>query len=97
MFLYDEPPCDECLHCMEKENRLEDVKYWFQPVLDQLYGFEAYCPTDLIRYLNELTILLGMKLPKETLGIMQRGHSHDFVERWVEFNTQYLNNLKTGT
>ena len=94
MFLYDEPPAEyECIDCMEKENRLDDVKYWFRAVLDQLYGMEEFKAEDLKRYLEELSAYLSMKIPTHDLAVVRKDRTVELtpmLDAWKQANNQYL-------
>lgn len=103
MFLYDEPPA-ECFDCMEKENRMDDIKYWFRAVLDQLFGLEEFDAESLERYTEELAAYLDMKIPSQALAVVRKNRTVEKIstttvlEDWKQYNNQYLNNLaKTGT
>jgi hypothetical protein len=102
MFLYDEPQADhECFECMEKSNRLDDVKYWFRAVLDQLYGMEEFNAEDLERYVEELAAYLDMKIPKHELSVVRKDRTVDMtpmLEAWKNASHNYLKSLaNTGT
>lgn len=107
MFLYDEPQAEyECFECMEKENRLDEVKYWFRAILDQLYGAEEFNPEKLEDYLQELASYIGMsgKPFLRTLSVTGVRKNRtvekttEMLEEWKTLNNQYLTTLaKTGT
>ena len=97
MFLYDEPQAEyECFECMEKENRIDDVKYWFRAVLDQLYGMEEFNKENLERYLEELSGYLNMKIPSTDLSVVRKNRTVDMtpmLDAWKNTNNQYLKSL----
>lgn len=100
MYYCDEPM--ECYGCSDRDNKLEDIRYWFQGVLDQLYGQSSFDALELEWFLNELTSRLGMKLPHEPLAIVRENRIVELptamLESWKEYNTQYLKNLsQTGS
>jgi hypothetical protein len=99
MFLQIEP-CD-CFDCMEKENRLDDIKYWFKALTDQIFGIEDFDSETLSYYVNELTLRLGIDFPKSPVSVVRKDHTIDIdkmIDVWKHFNNQYLANLeKTGT
>jgi len=69
-YQYDEPYAEpECFECSEKENKITDVMYWLRAVLDQLYGLEEFDAESLERYLEELTHVVDMKIPKLELAV----------------------------
>ena len=97
MYLYDDPP-PECFNCLEKDNQLDDIKYWFTAILDQLFGLEDFNAQDLKWYINEITLSLGMKCPEKALSVVRENRTVEALDAWKRFNNQYLNNLaKTGT
>lgn len=100
MFYYDEPPA-ECFECSEKENRLDDVKYWFRAVLDQLFGVEEFDAKSLERYTEELAAYLDMKIPSQALAVVRKNRTVEMapmLDAWKSASVQYLKSLaKTGT
>lgn len=98
MFRYENEPPVECFECCEKANRIDEVKYWVNALLDQLYGIEEFSIENLESYLEELTFRLEMKLPNQRLAVVRKNRTDDILDSWKQFNNQYLNNLaKTGT
>jgi hypothetical protein len=100
MFFYDEPP-SKCFECAQKENRIDDIKYWFRAVLDQLYGLEEFDTDSLERYAGEAAAYLDMKLPNKNLAVVRKNRTVDvqpMLDSWKSANNQYLKSLaKTGT
>jgi hypothetical protein len=100
MVMYYEPSC-ECFECMEKENRIDDIKYWFRAVLDQLFGLEEFDAEQLERCTEELACYLDMKIPSQPLAVVRKNRMVDMapvLEAWKQSSIQYLQNLaNTGT
>lgn len=100
MFYYDEPPA-ECFECSEKENRLDDVKYWFRAVLDQLFGLEEFDAERLEQYAEELAAYLDMKIPRQPLAVIRKNRTVEMapmLDAWKSASVQYLKSLaKTGS
>lgn len=100
MFYYDEPPA-ECFECSEKENRLDDIKYWFRAVLDQLFGLEEFDAESLERYAEELAAYLDMKIPSQPLAVVRKNRTVEMapmLDAWKSASVQYLKSLaKTGS
>ena len=106
MFYYDEPPA-ECFECSEKENRLDDVKYWFQAIVDQLYGVMGeFDAEELDRYVQEAAAYLGMKMPTRggepiELAVVRKNRTVEMapmLDAWKSASVQYLKSLaKTGS
>lgn len=97
MFLYEEPQAEyECFQCNEKSNRLDDIKYWFRAVLDQLYGMEKFNAEDLQLYLEEMSAYLDMKIPSHDLVVVRKGCTVDMtpiLDIWKTTSNEYLKSL----
>lgn len=93
-FYSDEPPV-ECWQCDEKNNKIDDIKYWFRAVLEQLYGQEEFDAKSLENCLDELSGFLDMKLPKQQLAVV--GHVRDdmsqLLDGWQKYNKEFFNQL----
>jgi hypothetical protein len=95
---FDEPYSHECMDCMHKDDVMCDIKYWLRAVLDQLFGLEPFSKEDLSRYLNELTLQLGMDFPKIDLSVEMPDPTRILIDEWKAFNNDYLKlYAKTGT
>ncbi len=92
---------EECFGCLEKDNRIDDIKYWFRAVLDQLFGVETFDTNQLDFYLEELAQRLGIDMPEPPLAVVRKNQTTDATEMlnaWRYFNNQYLTTLqKTGS
>jgi hypothetical protein len=98
MFIYSEPPI-ECDDCLEKSNRLDDVKYWLRAILDQIYGLEEFDESKLENYLDELSGYLNMKLPVRDLVISRKQNKQDritYLDDWKQFNNNFLTAISKG-
>lgn len=95
MYPYADNPPDECYHCLEKANRIQDVSYWFNAILDQLYDREEFNSEELERYLDEMAGCLNMKLPSGHLVVTKENPKNDILDEWKTFNNQYLISLKS--
>jgi len=97
---YEEPYCDvECFGCAEKDNQLEDVRYWLTSVLEHLYGIVDYDEPNLEHSLDELAQIVGLKLPLHNLNIIRRSESKVFnlghaIDNWKQLNNNYIQSSK---
>ena len=98
MYLQDD---EECFGCLEKDNRIDDIKYWFRAVLDQLFGVETFDTNQLYFYLEELAQRLGIDTPEPPLAVVRKNQTTDVTQvlnAWRNFNYQFLKELqKTGS
>jgi hypothetical protein len=90
---YEEPTCYSCqLH----QERLDEVKYWLTEVIKQLYATDSLNREDFENALDELCVIVGIKLPQSPIQI-QRNESKvvDFnlIETWKKWNNNYLKEL----
>jgi hypothetical protein len=94
MYVYRENPPLECWECLQKDNRLGDVLYWFRAVIDQLYGNEEFDDLALEHYLNEVAGYLNIRLPEKSLAVTCKANSSlSEIEDWQQFNTNYFKEL----
>ena len=100
MCYYNEPP-PECFNCEEKDDKMKEIKYWFQAVLSQLYGEEDFSLSSLEYYLDEVAHSLGMRLPSQALRVEGKTNvvSMDtLLKQWQTSVNEYANKLlKTGS
>lgn len=92
MYRYEEP---ECLRCDQKENALQDVKYWMLYLLEQLYSEKAIDCDEIERCLMEISAVVDIKFPVGELGIerkhlLEPKHISNDVDKWLEWNQLYL-------
>lgn len=92
MFSYYDEPSHECFECLEKENRIQDITYWFKAVTDQLYGREEFDAETLERYLDELAGYINTKLPSQKLAV----EPSPILENWKVINNHYLKSLASS-
>lgn len=91
---YDAKPC---IDCQDHEKTKEGVAYWFQAILDELYGKEEIDIEAISVSIEECSHLLGIKCHNESLSL-QRGCKVapiiklDVIQEWKSFNKNYLFN-----
>lgn len=54
----------------ELTNQISEAKYWLYAVIDELYKCSSFDEEKFERALDELSGVLGVKLPKEHMKIM---------------------------
>lgn len=94
---YDDEPCDgpECCGCEDKQDQLDNIKSFFQGVLENLYGINKLNLQDLEHCLDEMAGYLGMKLPKGQLQVRSNIPMNHMLEDWKVMNNLYLSSLKS--
>lgn len=97
MYLYRENPEPECFECLQKDNQIDDIKYWFKTLVSILY---AVHPSNLEEEINtcvdELSLLLDVKFPNMSLQVVRKNQtteSFGMLDAWKIFNHQYLKTL----
>ena len=92
--LFDEPPC-ECMECLEKDNKMQDVRYWFRAVLDQLYGLEEFDLEFLQHSLEQLGACVEIKFPEKPLIVQEKKPEtiSEMLDAWKVYNKNYLKSL----
>ncbi len=104
MYIYpDEPYCgDNCNQCNSYESKLENVKYWLEYLMDQIYSKSTFDEGEFENCLEELCDSVDMKLPKEQLCITRKNPApsasnpvmKEFdIEGWKTWNNEYLKQL----
>jgi len=90
----------ECNQCTLHGATLEDIKYWFIGILDQLYSSAKLDRNDLEHCLEELSHLIGLSVPASQLKVVRAQEAKlmsiqktDEVEDWKGWNTEYLKQL----
>lgn len=100
--MFDDEFEHTCLFCEEKEDKLKEAKYWCKAVLQQIFSNESLDLSDLERCLLELAGYLDVPFPLQKINIQRTesiNNKIEFIPReaiseWLEFNNQYLNQLK---
>lgn len=97
MFFYQEPP-PECLNCMDVKDKFDSLAYWFQAIVDQIYGNEEFNANQLADFCAEMTTHLNVKIPNKTVAIAacQQPKLDHMLNGWKEYNQRYLNYVKAG-
>lgn len=63
---YAEP---ECFECQAYDNKIDDIKYWLNFLLDQLYGKEKLNVEECDSFIQEICALVGAHMPEQALAI----------------------------
>jgi len=88
---------------MHEPNKIEDVRYWLDYLLDQLYSTNKLDLQECERCLEELCSVVGIKVPKEEIAIERKlfplaqfkaEEKKTSIEDWKKWNNRYLKELK---
>lgn len=100
MYYEEEYYGKECNQCVLHDVTIEDVKYWFTGILDQLYSTAKLDRNDLEHCLEELGHLIGLSVPASQLKVERSQEPKlipiqktDEVESWKGWNAEYLKQL----
>lgn len=88
----------ECVDCTEKEEQIENAKYWTQHLIDLIYSKNPLEEAEIECALEELAHTVGMKIPEIEPQIIRKPRAkiepiNDMIEDWMHFNTKYLKSL----
>jgi hypothetical protein len=92
----------ECFGCDEKDNKIDNVKYWLKYLLEQLYSKTAFDCDEFERCLQELCSEVSMKIPKEELCVEHKASlkiaTHPMqktfdIGAWKDWNNNYLKSV----
>jgi len=96
MHLYEEPNCEtECFGCSEKENKIDDIKYWLRSIVDQLYSKEKLDVVEFETALQELCFNVNIRVPIKALEI-QRKEPKELekeLSTWIQWSKDHLQQL----
>jgi hypothetical protein len=97
---YFSPPV-YCRECDEHQSKLLDIGYWMKGVLECLYNNMPLDTLELEHCLQEMCVLLNMKLPREPLMIAKvisrttqpvTMELSQFISSWIATNKNKQNN-----
>jgi len=95
MFTYDDISYEQdCCYCDEKQEKLDEGKYWFKEILDIVYHNGAI--EDLENCLEELGAKFGVNLPAGDLKVVKKNASNDvsdLLHLWKVANNKYIKSL----
>jgi hypothetical protein len=91
--------CDqECYDCQTKQDTIDEVKYWLNIVVEQIYSTSELNEASFEDDLDELCTLLKIKLPKGAPQIVRKPKEApmpEYVSHWLQFNKSHLETLKS--
>ncbi len=103
MYMYeDDQYGSKCFECEEKQNKLNDVKYWIKYIIDQLYSDDELNELELENFLEELCAVVDTKVPIKAMTIQRapiaKVEYHPItkpfdMQAWVEWNKNHLKQL----
>jgi hypothetical protein len=94
MYEEDYSQLKECWGCEEKENTLEDLKYWFKCLLSHLYDSLPLDLDEIERSLEEIGSLLEIKVPVSPIfPIHAVSPPVKDTHEWVKWNVDYFKKL----
>lgn len=94
MFSYEDLCYDykECYDCEEHNNTLEEIKYWVKSLVDLVYSDDNF--EDFEVYLEELTHVLGMKIPQSSPNVCRKkAPANPLLKEWIKFSKDHLKSL----
>jgi hypothetical protein len=84
----------ECYTCMKLENQIDNIRYWYETLLGQLYSDESLFIESLEYVLEQLGAYVGAKIPDRDINV-SRSNVID-LKAWKEYNLTYLQSLTTN-
>lgn len=92
---YEEDQCQmpECCGCKEHDKTIDNIKDFFEGILEILYTPNNLNIHDLEYFLEQIGADLGMKIPSGKIQIRKSNPIESIAQNWAHMNNKYLKTL----